>query len=86
VPKPRHGDAAPGADSVTIEMVVDAQGRVDMTTTRMIRASDSPATDAGEAGIETRASQVLSSLRFEPAQIAGCSIAELVVQPIAVPR
>jgi hypothetical protein len=92
VPKPRHGEAAParagvpGADSVTIETVVDAQGRVDTTTTRMLRASASPATDAGESGIEMRASQVLSSLRFEPAQIAGCSIAELVVQPIAVPR
>jgi hypothetical protein len=85
VPKLRRGDATPvragipRADSVTIEAVVGTEGRVEMTTTRMMR-------DVGDTAFATRAAQVLSSLRFEPAQIAGCSIAQLVVQPIAVPR
>ena len=98
---PRRGDvtsapaSAPRADTVMIEGVVDARGRVEMTTTRMMRslpATDAvrapalPTTDVSEAAFTTRADQVLSSLRFEPAQIAGCSIAQLVVQPIAVPR
>ena len=92
VPQPRRGDAAPvragalAVDSVTVEAVVDAQGRAETTTARVIRRAGSPATDASESGIDVRASQVLSSLRFEPAQIAGCPIAELVVQRIAVPR
>jgi hypothetical protein len=95
VPKPRRL-GAPAADSVTIEAVVGAQGRVDMTTTRMmrapapatdvVRAPTSPATDASDTAFAMRAAQVLSSLRFEPAQIAGCSIAQLVVEHIAVPR
>lgn len=91
VPKPRGVAApvragAPGVDSVTVEAVVDAQGRADMTTARVIRRAAPPATDAGASGIDMRAGQVLSSLRFEPAQIAGCPIAELVVQQVAVPR
>jgi hypothetical protein len=96
VPKPRRGDATParagtpGADSATIEAVVDAKGRVEMTTTRIIRASALPSalptTDVSDTAFETRADQVLSSLRFEPAQITGCSVAQLVVQPIVVPR
>jgi hypothetical protein len=95
VPQPRRGDAAPvrggaagagGVDSVTVEAVIDAQGRAETTTARVIRRAGSPATDASASGIDVRAGQVLSSLRFEPAQIAGCPIAELVVQQIAVPR
>jgi len=101
-PKPRRGDAAnaravtSGTDSVTIEGVVGANGRIDTSTARVIRRSApsmdvvrltaSPVRDTGEAGFDQRVSQTLSSLRFEPAQIAGCSIAQLVVQPIAVPR
>jgi hypothetical protein len=101
-PAPRRGNAAnaragtSGPDSVTIEGVVDANGRIDMTTARVIRRSapptdvvrstPSPASDTGEAGFGQRVGETLSSLRFEPAQIAGCSIAQLVVQPIAIPR
>ena len=91
-PKPRRGDAppvragTPGADSVTIEAVVDAQGQVDTTTARVIRRPASAATDVSDTAFGARADHVLSSLRFEPAQIAACPIAQLVVQRIAVPR
>jgi hypothetical protein len=84
VQTPRRA-GAPSADSVTIEAVVGATGRADTTTVRVIRRSASAAA-SDQSGIDLRTSQVLSSLRFEPAQIAGCSVAELVDQPIAVPR
>jgi hypothetical protein len=84
VQKPRRAGAS-DADSVTIEAVVDAKGRADTTTARMIRRS--AAAGAGDAsGIGLRAGQILSSLQFEPAQIAGCSVAEIVDQAVGVPR
>ena len=84
VQKPRRAGAV-NADSVTIEAVVDARGRADTTTARVVRRSASAAL-SDESAIDERAGQILSSLQFEPAQIAGCSVAQLVDQPIAVPR
>ncbi len=84
VQKPRRAGAL-NADSVTIEAVVDARGRADTTTARVVRRSASAAS-GDESAIDQRAGQILSSLQFEPAQIAGCSVAQLVDQPIAVPR
>ena len=57
-----------------------------MPTVRTIRGTASLATGADSSAFGARLEQTLEALRFEPAQIAGCAIPELVEQPIAVPR
>jgi hypothetical protein len=66
--------------------VVDAKGQVEMSTVRMIRGPEHVEADADAVAFGARAEQTLASLRFEPAQIAGCSIAQLIEMPIVVPR
>jgi hypothetical protein len=77
---------SPTADSVTIAAVVDARGRVSMPTVRTIRGTASLVTGADSSAFGARLEQTLEALRFDPAEIAGCAIQELVEQSIAVPR
>jgi hypothetical protein len=84
-PKPKRA-ISPAADSLTIAAVIDAQGRVSMPTVRAIRGTAPLATGPDSSAFGARLEQTLDALRFEPAQIAGCAIPELVEQSIAVPR
>ncbi len=91
-PGPQPGDSTRTlgrpvtSDSATVEMVVDALGRVARGTARGIGAPVGMRSGEVEAGYAGRIAQTLSGLRFEPARIGGCPVSQLVIQSVAVPR
>ena len=73
------------ADSVTVQMVVDAQGRAVSGTVRILTGPANADRISPDSGYRQRLTQRLNRLRFEPAQIGSCPVPQLVTQRFAVP-
>ncbi len=71
-------------DSVSVEMVVDPDGRPLMSSARALSLSgDQPAAAQDDSG-RARMTQSLTALHFDPARIGACRVSQLVIQPITV--
>ena len=82
------GPAVPtqGADSVAVQMVVDAQGRVVGRTARPLGGFAGVGSDSLDTGYRGRAALALQQLRFEAARIGDCPVPQLVTQTVTIPR
>ena len=74
-----------GADSGTVQMVVDAQGRAVSATVHILTGPASADRNSPDSGYRQRLTQMLTQLRFAPAGIGSCPVAQLVTQRVAVP-
>ena len=73
------------ADSVTVQMVVDVQGRPVTSTVRILNGSANADRNSPDSEYRQRLTQRLDQLRFAPAQIGGCPVSQLVTQRVNVP-
>jgi hypothetical protein len=73
------------ADSVTVQTVVDTQGRAVSGTVRMLIGPASADRNSPDSGYRRRLAQRLNQLTFEPAQIGSCPVPQLVTQRVTVP-
>lgn len=72
---PREGERARVGDEVLALFVVDRDGRAIMETVRMLRGH--------YREFQLSVLEVLPRLRFDPARIAGCPVAQLVQMPFS---
>jgi hypothetical protein len=75
----------PDADSVTVQMVVDALGRAVSGTVRVLTGPTNADRNSPDSGYRQRLAQRLNLLRFEPAQVGSCSVPRFVTQRVDVP-
>jgi hypothetical protein len=79
------GPEAHAVDSATVQMVVDARGRVVGRTARLLGGFAGVGSDSLDTGYRSRVAQALEQLRFEAARIGNCPIAQLVTQTVTIP-
>lgn len=72
---PREGERARVGDEVLVSFVVDNDGRARMETVRMLRGR--------YREFQLAVLDVLPRMRFYPARIAGCPVAQLVQMPFS---
>ena len=65
-----------GTDSVTLEFVVDDQGRAAMSTVRAVGLATSGESNGADRAFLGRVIRALPSFRFEPALIGACPVRE----------
>ncbi len=68
-----------GTDSVTLEFVVDDQGRAAMSTVRAVGLSTSGESNGADRAFLGRVIHALPSFRFEPALIGACPVRQMMI-------
>ena len=73
-------------DSATVELVVDSHGQVVAGTVRVLQIRGGPGHANNDNDLGVRIGQQLRRLRFDPARIGACRVADLVSQSIGIPE
>ncbi len=81
---PSGQGSAARTDSVSVEMVVDPDGRAVVSSARALTLSDHQRAAAQDDSGRARMAQSLEALHFDPARIGACRVPQLVIQPITV--
>jgi len=77
----RAGRDSAHVNSVTMELIVDAEGRAVGRTARILGGLGGPSAESS-----TRLLQMLPQFRFDPALIGTCRVPQLVIQSFPVPE
>jgi hypothetical protein len=81
---PSGQSGASHTDSVSVEMVVDPDGRPVVSSARALTLSDDQRAAAQDDSGRARIAQSVRALQFDPARIGACRVPQLVIQPIRV--